>query len=165
MVEADDRHWWYRGRRLILAGEIERLHLPAGARLLDAGCGSGRMLDELERFGTVAGTDTSLWAVVAARGRGHHDVEMETLERLHHPDESFDLVTCLDVLEHVPEDERALAELWRVTVPGGHLLVTVPAYQALWSAHDVANHHYRRYRKRSLADSARETGWEIQRTT
>jgi putative flippase GtrA/SAM-dependent methyltransferase len=165
MVEADDHHWWYRGRRMILTAEIDRLGLPEGSRLLDAGCGSGRMLDDLAGYGTVSGTDTSLWAVAAARGRGHRNVELEAVEHLHHPDESFDLVTCLDVLEHVPEDQRALAELWRVTAPGGHLLVTVPAYQTLWSAHDVANHHYRRYRKRGLCSSAQEAGWEVERTT
>ena len=60
-------------------------------------------------------------------------------------DETFDLITCLDVIEHTPDDRVTLRELHRVTRPGGYLLVTVPAYQALWSQHDVANHHFRRY--------------------
>ena len=74
-------------------------------------------------------------------------------------DASFDLVTCLDVIEHTPDDRRTLRELRRVTRPGGTLVVTVPAYQALWSAHDVVNGHYRRYRRPELRAAAQEAGW------
>ena len=79
--------------------------------------------------------------------------------------ETFDLLTCLDVIEHTPDDRRTLAELRRVTKPGGWLLVTVPAYQTLWSLHDVANHHYRRYGRRSLRRAALEAGWSVRRMT
>src|SRR4051812_31195885 len=146
MVSVDDRHWWYRGRRLVIRSQMRRLSLPAQARLLDAGCGSGRMLDELDRFGSVSGIDSSSWSVAAARNRGHANVILGTVERMPYPARCFDLVTCLDVLEHTADDVLTLIELGRVTRPGGHLLVTVPAYQALWSAHDEANHHFRRYR-------------------
>lgn len=165
MVGVDDRHWWYRGRRRIVRAQLDRLGLPPHAKLLDAGCGSGRTLDELARYGIASGIDSSAWAVAAARGRGHHRVRQGSIELLPYPDATFDLVTCLDVLEHLPDDARALAELLRVTAPGGHLLLTVPAYRALWSAHDEANHHYRRYRRRPLRRAAIAAGWEVELDT
>jgi SAM-dependent methyltransferase len=165
MIAVDDRHWWYRGRRLVVLQEIERLALPPGARLLDAGCGSGRMLDELSRFGSAAGVDVSSSAVAAARGRGHSDIRVGSIEQLPYPDGTFDLVTCLDVLEHTPDGERTLVELKRVTAPGGHLLLTVPAYQLLWSAHDEANNHYRRYRRGTLRKAVLAAGWQLERDT
>jgi SAM-dependent methyltransferase len=163
MVSADDRHWWYRGRRSVVLAQIGRLGLPARARLLDAGCGSGRTLDDLARFGAAYGVDSSAGAVAATRGRGHRRVRLGSLEALPYPDATFDVVTCLDVLEHLPNDELALAELRRVTTPGGHLILTVPAYQALWSVHDEANHHYRRYRRGTLRPAVMGAGWEIVR--
>jgi SAM-dependent methyltransferase len=165
MLGHDERHWWYRGRRRIVRAEIDRLALPAGARILDAGCGSGRTLDELRDYGAVSGLELSEEGVAAARQRGHADVQQGRVEELPWPDASFDLVTCLDVIEHTPDDRATLRELLRVTRPGGHLLATVPAYQALWSRHDVVNLHYRRYGRRALRAAAREGGWEVERTT
>jgi SAM-dependent methyltransferase len=165
MVALDDRHWWYAGRRQIVRSEIERLALPPRPVLLDAGCGSGRMLDELSRYGEAFGIDSSAWAVAAGRGRGHPDVTLGTVEHMPYPDGIFDLVTCLDVLEHTPDHELTLAELLRVTAPGGHLIVTVPAYQSLWSAHDEVNRHYRRYRRRTLRSAALGAGWKVTRDT
>lgn len=159
MIELDDRHWWYRGRRRIVIGAIERLGPPACARILDAGCGSGRMLDELGRWGLVSGLDCEPSGVAAARSRGHTDVRLGAVEELPWADETFDLITCLDVIEHTPDDRRTLAELRRVTRPGGHLVVTVPAYPRLWSAHDVASRHYRRYTRGSLRAAFAAAGW------
>lgn len=165
MAEMDGRHWWYRGRRQIVLTVLDQLKLPPGAKVLDAGCGSGLMLGELERYGSVSGVDSSSLAIEAARARGHRQVERATLEQLPFPSGNFDLVTCLDVIEHVPDDARGLAELWRVTAPGGYLLLTVPAYQSLWSAHDEANHHFRRYRLGTLRPLVLAGGWEIKRTS
>jgi SAM-dependent methyltransferase len=147
----------------VIRGELARLHLPRSASILDAGCGSGRMLDELADLGEVHGIDASRLAVEAARARGHERVELGAIERLPFRDASFDLVTCLDVLEHTPDELATLTELLRVTRPGGHLLVTVPAYQALWSAHDEVNDHYRRYTRRRLRAAALRAGWELER--
>jgi SAM-dependent methyltransferase len=137
--------------------------LPAGARVLDAGCGSGRTLQELVHYGEVSGIELNAEAAELARSRGHGEVQIGRLEELPWPEGSFDLITCLDVVEHVPDDVAALAELLRVCRPGGWLLVTVPAYQALWSLHDEANHHYRRYGRRSLRAAATTAGWHVER--
>lgn len=160
MMAADERHWWYRGRRRVLRAAIERLPLVAGARLLDAGCGSGRMLDELARYGRVTGVDLSSEAVAASRARGH-DVVRAAIEAMPFGDGAFDLVTCLDVIEHTPDDLATLAELRRVTRPGGLLIATVPAYQVLWSWHDEVNRHFRRYDGPALRAAAQSAGWDV----
>jgi SAM-dependent methyltransferase len=163
MLGADERHWWYRGRRRVIRAELDRLPLPAGAAILDAGCGSGRTMQELVDYGTVSGIELSEPAAEVARARGLGEVMIGRLEELPWAEESFDLITCLDVIEHTPDDRVTLAELWRVCRPGGYLLLTVPAYPLLWSEHDVANHHHRRYTRASLRAAARGAGWTLER--
>ncbi len=165
-LAVDEHHWWYRGRRRVIRAELDRLPLPADARILDAGCGSGRTLVELARYGgEVSGIELNDDAAELARRRGLGEVRVGRLEELPWDDAAFDLITCLDVIEHVPDDVAALVELRRVARPGGWLLVTVPAYQALWSRHDEANHHFRRYSRSMLRGAARSAGWEIERVS
>jgi SAM-dependent methyltransferase len=164
-LEVDEYHWWYRGRRRVIVAELDRLPLAPGARVLDAGCGSGRTLQELTRYGEVHGIELDPGAAELARRRGHGEVRVGRLEELPWGPDSFDLITCLDVIEHTPDDRVTLTELRRVTKPGGFLLVTVPAYQALWSFHDEANHHYRRYGRPTLRSAARAAGWSVERLT
>ncbi len=163
MLEADERHWWYRGRRKVIRAELDGLPLRPGAEVLDAGCGSGRTLQELADYGKVQGIELSGDAAALARSRGQGEVRIGRLEELPWPDRTFDLITCLDVVEHTPDDRVTFAELLRVTRPRGWLVVTVPAYQSLWSGHDDANHHYRRYSRRTLCAAAADGGWEIKR--
>jgi SAM-dependent methyltransferase len=164
-LEVDEYHWWYRGRRRVIVAELDRLPLAPGARVLDAGCGSGRTLQELTRYGEVHGIELDPEAAELARRRGHGEVRVGRLEELPWGPDTFDLVTCLDVIEHTPDDRATLTELRRVTKLGGFLLVTVPAYQALWSLHDEANHHYRRYGRRTLRSAASAAGWSLERVT
>ena len=165
MLEVDEHHWWYRGRRLIVGSELQQLKLPRRATVLDAGCGSGRMLEELVSYGEVHGIELDPDAADFASSRGVAEVRVGRLEELPWETGTFDLITCLDVIEHTPDDRLTLAELRRVCRPGGWMVLTVPAYQALWSLHDVANHHYRRYGRRSLRLAAVEAGWEVARVT
>ena len=165
MLDENERHWWYRGRRRIVRAELDGLGLPPSQRVLDAGCGSGAMLDELGRYGETWGAEPNPMGVAAARRSGRPNVIRARVEELPFAAASFDLVTCLDVIEHTPDDGAALAELRRVTAPGGHLLVTVPAYPRLWSHHDVVNRHYRRYVRRTLLDVASSAGWTPLRDT
>jgi SAM-dependent methyltransferase len=165
MLELDDRHWWYRGRRRVVGAELDRLAPRAGSRVLDAGCGSGRTLQELRRYGEVHGIELDPGAATVARARGCGEVRIGRLEEMPWNDGYFDLITCLDVIEHTPDDRVTLRELRRVCKPGGFLLVTVPAYQGLWSMHDVANHHYRRYSRPRLRGAALDAGWRVRRMT
>jgi SAM-dependent methyltransferase len=162
---AEDRHWWYRGRREVIERVIADLKLPARARILDAGCGSGRNMIELVRHGTVSGVELSGPSVEVARARGAGEVIAGSVLDMPFDSDSFDLSVCLDVIEHLDDDVGALRELRRVLAPGGSLLVTVPAYQWLWSGHDEVNHHHRRYTRRSLQRVAEQAGWEQVRTT
>ena len=162
---AEDRHWWYRGRRTVLEGVIAQLRLPARARILDAGCGSGRNMIDLARHGTVTGIELSETSVALARERASGEVIEGSVLQMPFAADSFELAASLDVIEHLEDDLAALRELRRVVAPGGTLLVTVPAYQWLWSGHDEINHHFRRYTRSSLLAVAREAGWEPVRTT
>lgn len=163
MIDLDEDHWWYRGRRRVLATQIQRLGLASDVRVLDAGCGSGRMLDELAPLGRVTGVDASPAAATAARARGHRDVRVGWLEHMPLANDAFDFITCLDVIEHTPDDQATLRELRRVARPGAALLLTVPAYPVLWSSHDERNQHFRRYTRRTLHAAAVEAGWRIAR--
>jgi SAM-dependent methyltransferase len=163
--QAEERHWWYRGRRTVLDGVIAALQLPKPARVLDAGCGSGRNMIEFSSLGTVTGIELSETSVALARGREAGEIVSGSVLEMPFPDDSFDLAVSLDVIEHLEDDLTALRELRRTVAPGGALLVTVPAYQWLWSGHDEINHHHRRYTRRSLQRVAERAGWTQVRTT
>ena len=152
-VAVEDRHWWYVGRRRILEGVVESLELPERPEILDAGCGSGRNLEWLARFGSVTGLELSEDSLEYARGRRVGSIVAGSLEEIPLADQSFDLVTSFDVIEHV-DDRRALREIHRVLRPGGRLFVSVPAYPFLWSEHDALNHHRRRYTTQTLLEAA-----------
>jgi SAM-dependent methyltransferase len=163
--QAEDRHWWYRGRRTVLDVVVAGLGLSEPARILDAGCGSGRNMVELARHGSVTGIELSETSVALARDRSAGEVVAGSILEMPFAEDSFDLAVSLDVIEHLEDDLAALRELRRVVAPGGSLLVTVPAYQWLWSGHDEINHHHRRYTRRSLQRVAEQAGWHQTRTT
>lgn len=162
---AEDRHWWYRGRRTVLEQVISDLPVPNGARILDAGCGSGRNMVELARHGTVTGVELSETSACLARRRETGEIIEGSVLAMPFERNSFDLAVSLDVIEHLDDDAAALRELRRVVTPGGPLLVTVPAYPWLWSGHDEVNHHHRRYTRDSLLAVAQDAGWRCARTT
>jgi SAM-dependent methyltransferase len=149
----------------VLDGVLARLGLPKPARILDAGCGSGRNMVELARLGDVTGVELSDTSVALARERGVGEVIAGSVLEMPFAEDSFDLAVSLDVIEHLEDDLGALRELRRTVAPGGALLVTVPAYQWLWSGHDEINHHHRRYTRRTLQRVAEQAGWQQARTT
>jgi SAM-dependent methyltransferase len=157
--ESEDEHWWFVGRRAVLWSLTRRAGLPARPRILDAGCGTGRNLQEFGALGDAQGVDPSPEAIEFCRRRGLQAVTEARLESLPFADGSFDLILATDVLEHIEHDADALTELRRVSAPGGRLLITVPAYDWLWSQHDDAHHHYRRYTMHQLQEQVQATGW------
>ena len=164
--DVEERHWWYRGRRAVLDAVLDGLALAPGARILDAGCGSGRNMVELARRGTVTGVELASQSLELARERDVGTVLPGSLdEPLALADAAFDLAVALDVLEHVRDDDRALRELARVIAPGGRLLVTVPQYDWLWGEHDALAHHHRRYTRSLLLGRAATAGLHAERLT
>lgn len=164
MAELDSRHWWYRARREILASLIERrIPLPAGARILEIGCGTGHNLVMLRRFGEVDAIEIDAAAREIAAQRLGRDVLSAPLPELTGiEDGAYDLVAILDVLEHVEADREALVSMARKLKPGGRLLITVPAHPWMWSAHDEVNHHKRRYTRRTLRKAIGEAGLKVE---
>jgi SAM-dependent methyltransferase len=142
-------HFWSRARARIIADEIDRLGLPKPARILDVGCGDGLYFPLLERHGEVTGIETDR-SLVAADNPRLDRIRPEALGDACWDRKRFDLITALDVIEHIDDDRAALARIAELLAPKGRVLLTVPAFTALWDRHDEINHHFRRYTKFSL---------------
>ena len=151
MAELDDRHWWYRARRRILAELIRReAKLPPDARILEIGCGTGHNLSMLGGFGHVDGLELDDEAAALSEKRLGRKVMRSPLPALDEVPGDYDLIGAFDVIEHIDDDTAALAAIATKLRPGGKFIMTVPAHPWMWTAHDVANHHKRRYSKRAL---------------
>ncbi len=160
MAAHDSTHWWYRARRDILSAYLNRYgRLPRDARILEIGCGTGHNLPMLSGFGEVDAIEIDPAARAIASERLGHAVGDAPLPGLPGvPEGSYDLIAVLDVVEHIADDVAALKAMATRLKPGGQILVAVPAHQWMWSAHDVVNHHHRRYSKATLARAIEDAG-------
>ena len=161
LYELEDRLWWFVGMRHITLTLIDRfLSGSEDLLILDAGCGTGGMLPYLGRFGTRLGIDISDEALQFVRLRETEPLARASVSNLPFRVHSFDLVTSFDVIYHraVENDELAMAEMARVLRPNGSLLIRVPAYNWMRSAHDDAVHTGRRYTRRGLDKKLRRAG-------
>jgi len=163
MAKLDSQHWWFTARRRILDGVIERVvQPPKDARILELGAGTGHNLAMLSRFGRVEASELDPVARELASERlGRPVLEAALPDLSMFPAGSYDMVALLDVLEHVPDDKASLRAIYDLLKPGAALLLTVPINPWMWSAHDVAHHHHRRYRKREIRELAVASGYEI----
>ncbi len=157
IARVQDRHWWYRARRRLLGRLLRRS--GAGGRILELGCGPGAMADPLSSRGRVVGLDPDSRALVHAARRRYWALVQASAQDLPFGDGTFDAVAALDVLEHLPHDERACREACRVLRPGGVFLVTVPAFPGLWGLQDEVSGHLRRYTWHQLEDLLLSTGF------
>jgi ubiquinone/menaquinone biosynthesis C-methylase UbiE len=176
MRRVEETHWWFAGRRRIIWSFLERLCREAevesarnGGRrplnILDVGCGTGANLEMLSEFGEAEGVDISGEALTFCRERGLENVKQGEAEALPFADSSFDLVTGLDVVEHLDDDLAGLKEMRRVLRPGGHALVFVPAFMFLWGVQDDISHHRRRYTLDQLKRVMRQSGFRVERAS
>lgn len=162
MAEVERDHWWFAGRRRIVEHVLSGLELPADARILELGCGTGGNLDLLSRFGKVRAVELDDTARAYAQGRGRVEVVEGSLpDGVPFEDASFDLIVLLDVLEHVERDRESLTRIESLLAPGGRLLLTVPALRMLWSEHDEEHHHHRRYHRGELVEMVRAAGLQV----
>ncbi|MBF0171986.1 MAG: class I SAM-dependent methyltransferase [Magnetococcales bacterium] len=166
MAASQDVHWWFHGRRLLLKSMIQRLPLPPDARILDAGCGTGANLDMLHQFGTVWGMEPNAFALERAKTRSHSIVEYGTLpDQIPFAPINFHMISLLDVLSCCQDDGAVIRALSARLIDGGWLVVTTPAYGFLWSSHDNAQHHHRRYHMNQLRSLLEQGGLEVSFTT
>jgi SAM-dependent methyltransferase len=157
----EQRHWWYAGRRSVVRERVQGIRPGRG---LDVGSGSGGNTQVLADLGwSMTALEHSPAAAELARSRGLEVVRGDATS-LPFPDASFDLVMSTDVWEHVEDDEAVAREAFRVCRPGGRLLVAVPAGMDLWSAHDVALGHVRRYERDQLIELVQRTGFRVDDT-
>jgi len=161
MAEIDRDHWWFVARRRIIGRLIERYRPKAGPlRILEVGAGTGSNLALLQRYGTVEAIEPDDGARAFAEARSGLTLKGGYLPDVPLDDGAYDLIVLLDVLEHIPDDVGALAYLKAKLAPGGKLLVTVPGAPWMWSAHDVAHHHQRRYTTAQLRRVSEAAGLE-----
>jgi SAM-dependent methyltransferase len=152
MAELDQRHWWYRARREVIAALIRRLVEPhSDAKILEIGCGTGHNLAMLGEFGHVDALELDEEARAFAEQRLGRSVMSAPLPEIEGvADHHYDFIGAFDVIEHIDDDNAAVASIAAKLKPRGKFVLTVPAHQWMWSAHDVVNHHKRRYSKRRL---------------
>ncbi|MDD3718821.1 MAG: class I SAM-dependent methyltransferase [Actinomycetota bacterium] len=165
IYEREDEHWWFLGRRKVLAALLAGLNPPGDWRVLDVGCGTGGNFSFLDAYGRVEGCDYSEEAIRFCSMRGTHPAREASIYELPYEDASFDLVTCLDVIEHLRFDLPAFLELNRVLAKGGYLLVTLPCGPHLYSDFDCLAGHLRRYTRDEIELLLREGGFEPLRIT
>jgi len=168
MFDVEQTHWWYRGMRRNTRALLEPYLEPGRTyQILDAGSGTGGNTLDLARWGVVTGLDFSMEALAFSSSRGLRRLVRSGIEELPFADDSFDLVTCFDVICHrgVVDDVKALREFRRVLRPGGIGLVRLPAFDWLWGEHDAAVHTIRRYSTAQLADRMRQAGFELLQAT
>lgn len=163
LFEREEFYWWSIGRREILKSTLERrLVSKRGLSILDVGCGAGGNIKILGEFGAVTGLDISEEALKFARTHSaFKNLVQGNAEQLPFPDNTFDLVSALDVLEHIPNDQLAVQEMFRVLKKNGFALVTVPAHRWLWSRHDEALQHLRRYTTNELRTKLAYAGFSV----
>ena len=151
MAELDQKHWWYRARRKVLADLIRREVVPPrNARILEVGCGTGHNFEVLRQFGSVDAIELDDESRAIAEQRLGRSIMTSPLPELAGVEQGYDLIAALDVIEHIDDDAAALAAIATKLKPGGKFVMAVPAHRWMWSAHDVVNHHKRRYSKAGL---------------
>ena len=168
MYEVEESHWWFVGRRHILRSFVARI--VAGLKktdpqILDIGCGTGANLEMLSEFGEAQGVDVSTEALAFCGARGLGQVRQGEAEHLPYEADSFDLVTALDVVEHLDDDLGGLREMRRVLRPDGRALIFVPAFMFLWGVQDDISNHRRRYTISGIRGVLQSAGFELERAT
>lgn len=160
LYDLEESHWWHLSKRELALKLIKKYLKKRKSRILDVGCGTGKTLESLTRLGEVCGCDISPEAIKFCKKRGLLNVKLASADKLDFPSSYFNLVTIFDVLEHT-DDKKSTREIYRILKGGGLLILTVPAFNWLWSNWDVVLHHRRRYTKKSLSLILEKEGFYV----
>ncbi|MFA5133276.1 MAG: class I SAM-dependent methyltransferase [Patescibacteria group bacterium] len=156
----NEEHWFEIGRKKIFETLFENFLSGSSLNILDVGCGAGEIMESLRKYGTVKGLEKYAPYAEISRKKGF-DVRDARLEDLPYKDEKFNLITFFDVLEHLEDDVASLELTNRMLLPGGIVIISVPAFQILWGSSDIAGEHKRRYRKKDLKKKLEASGFKI----
>ncbi len=160
--KVENEHWWFAARQRILWKFIgKKLALPAGIKLLDVGCGTGAILDMLSKKYDTYGQDISPQAIEFCKQRGLKNLFCGMLDNVPKEYGTFDIITTLDVIEHIDDDSGTLRSMYDLLHQHGKLIITVPAFPALWGTHDIVTHHKRRYVKQALRRVVEQAGFHV----
>jgi ubiquinone/menaquinone biosynthesis C-methylase UbiE len=168
MYELEDSYWYFVGKRRnaarLLDGYVET---TPETRILDVGCGTGAMAKFLAKYGQVTALDISGLALGFCRRRELRELCQASVVALPFEDETFDLVTAFDMINHrsIEDDVNALKEFYRVCKPGGWLLLTDAALNILRSGHDLAYHAVRRYTVPDISRRLGEAGFQVEKAS
>ncbi len=166
LYQVEETHWWYVGRRNVILDQIARFYQGhKKLRLLDIGCGAGIFMKYLEPYGEVIGLDISSDALRFCQQRDFSHLIRGEGGALPFFENTFDILTANDLLEHLDNDIAGLQEFRRVLKSDGRLFLFVPAYQFLWSLQDEISHHKRRYTRRQLSCIINAAGFKLERIT
>ena len=154
-------HWWFFCRRKLVSDFLNLYQSTSGPRILDMGCGTGGMLDDLTYIGPEFGLDVSATAIKFCRTRGHDRLVLGSGEALPYKTASFDAIVSLDVFEHIENDLLALKSVQRICAPGAVVILAVPAMPFLWTTRDERLLHRRRYTRGGLINTVRLAGFEV----
>lgn len=154
-------HWWWRARSKFIVEKLEELPIATQpGPILDVGCGEGLFFDQLSRFGEVEGIE--LEEALSDGSRDGHRIYTCPFDESFEPGKQYSLILMLDVLEHLANPARALANVRRLLRPDGVFLATVPALPVLWTKHDELNHHVTRYTAKRLRALVESTGLVVE---
>ena len=165
LYQVEETHWWYVGRRRIIQALVEKILTTLNhqnPRILDVGCGTGANLKMLAAYGRAEGVDISPQAVEFCGERGLDSVKLGAIEHLPYENDFFELVTALDVIEHLDDDVAGLREMRRVLRRDGRVLLFVPAFMFLWGVQDDVSNHRRRYTLPSLLRAVETAGFSVE---
>ncbi|MBI2613521.1 MAG: class I SAM-dependent methyltransferase [Candidatus Levybacteria bacterium] len=160
----EERHWWHISKRNVVKKMLGAILHNKNIKILDIGCGAGKTMDMLSYFGTIWGLDNNKRALSFCKKRGFRHLVLADAADTGFENDFFDVITMLDVLEHT-EKNSTLQETKRILKPRGSMIITVPAYQWLWSAWDEVLKHKKRYTKHDLEETVRKNGFTVVRSS
>ena len=163
MLKDEQAHWWYKARKRVVYNYLARYFQGDGqAMILDIASACGANFNNYKKYGKIYGVDISEESIAFCRSKGINRIVRGDVHEIPFANKTFDIVLALDALEHFEDDIKVLEEIQRVIKIGGFLIITTPAMDILWSQHDKAFHHLRRYSSKEISNKLRNSGFVIE---